>query len=135
MTIVTPTGSVVMATFRGDRLRERRKKMRLSQDALGELAGVDGSYISLLERGVKTNPSLAVVARLAEALETSPSYLSGETDDPSPAVYREVALHHTDRLLDPDTKLPQRLIDHIRRLQDELGRLADALAELEEQDK
>lgn len=135
MTTVTVSGSEVMNEIRGDRLRERRKEKRLSQEALAELAGVNASYISLMERGVKKNPSLAVTGRLAEALETSIAYLTGKTDDPSPAVLREVALHYTDRLYDPDVPISDRLARRIRELQEELGKLADELAARERREK
>lgn len=136
MTTVTVPGSEVMEhQIRGDRLRERRKVLRLSQEALGELAGVDASYISLLERGVKKNPSLSVVTRLAEALNTSIAYLTGKTDDPSPGALREVALHYSDRLYDADAPITERLARRIRELQEELGKLADELAELERREK
>jgi transcriptional regulator with XRE-family HTH domain len=48
-------------------LRKLRRQRRLSQDALGERAGVDRTYVSMMERGCRT-PSLTTLARLAEGL-------------------------------------------------------------------
>lgn len=52
------------------RLREARKEARLSQVRLSELAGLDRSYISDLERGT-ANPSLLKMAQLARILGKS----------------------------------------------------------------
>lgn len=52
------------------RLREVRKEAGLSQARLSELAGLDRSYISNLERGL-ANPSLLTMARLARIVGKS----------------------------------------------------------------
>jgi len=59
-------------------LRELRQQRGLTQETLAELADLDRTYPSLLERGLRT-PTLAVVLRLANALETEPSRLICET--------------------------------------------------------
>lgn len=51
----------------GQRLRSVRLDSGFSQERLAELACLDRTYISLLERG-KRNPSLLCVFSLAEAL-------------------------------------------------------------------
>jgi len=40
----------------------------MSQEALGGIAGLDRTYVSGLERGVR-NPTLTTMARLADSLE------------------------------------------------------------------
>ena len=40
----------------------------MSQRALAEPVGVTAAYITMLERGKKTNPSLLTLRRLAKAL-------------------------------------------------------------------
>ncbi len=52
----------------GARIANIRRAKGLSQDRLGELTGLDRSYISAIERGV-ANPSLSVLRSIAEALE------------------------------------------------------------------
>jgi len=45
----------------------RRKRIGLSQEELGEDAGVDRAFISSIERG-KRNPSFGAIARIANGL-------------------------------------------------------------------
>ena len=58
----------------GQAVRELRTRIRISQEALGPKCGLDRSYVSGIERGVR-NPTLLVILRLAEGLETTPSEL------------------------------------------------------------
>ncbi len=48
--------------------RALREKKGLTQDELARRVGVTKAYISLLESGARTNPSLDVLRRLAKAL-------------------------------------------------------------------
>ncbi len=62
-----------MATLRekfGKRIRELRKKQGLTQEKLAELAGIDYSYLNLIESG-KKNPSLKRITKLARVLKVS----------------------------------------------------------------
>lgn len=52
-------------------VREARTQADLSQERLGFLAGVHPTYVSQLERGLKS-PSLEVIASLAKALKRAP---------------------------------------------------------------
>ncbi|QZP09855.1 helix-turn-helix domain-containing protein [Caenibius sp. WL] len=52
------------------RLREARRETGLTQARLAELAGLDRTYISHLERGV-ANPSLAKMVQLARIVGKS----------------------------------------------------------------
>ena len=58
----------------GDNVRETRKRAGLSQEALAHEIGIDRTYISGIERGVR-NPSLDVIVKLAERLKVEPSIL------------------------------------------------------------
>ena len=58
----------------GERLRAIRVRSEISQEGLADLADLDRTYISLLERG-KRNPSLVCVAKLARALKVTVSEL------------------------------------------------------------
>ena len=51
----------------GRRLRELRLERGLSQEKLGELAGLDRTYVSSAEAG-RRNVSLKTIYKLAEAL-------------------------------------------------------------------
>ena len=50
-------------------LRQLREKKGLSQRALADEVDITGAYIAQLETGVRTNPSLVVLQRLAKALK------------------------------------------------------------------
>lgn len=54
----------------------------MNQGELAHQAGVKRGYISDLERGVATNPTINVVKALAEALGVRPEYLACWSDDP-----------------------------------------------------
>ena len=56
------------------RLREIRKQSNLSQEKLAAEAGLDRTYVSGCERGVR-NISLANIVKLAAALGVQPSEL------------------------------------------------------------
>lgn len=52
----------------GRRVRELRKQRGWTQEKLEELSGLDRTYISDIERGVR-NPSVKSLERLAKALK------------------------------------------------------------------
>lgn len=58
----------------GDRVKELRKKRRLTQEQLAEKIGVSLQYVSEIERGLSM-PSMQVFLRLLEVLDASADYL------------------------------------------------------------
>lgn len=74
------------------RLREMRRRRRLTQKQLAERVGLTAGAIGMYEVGQR-QPDLSTIQKLAHALETSISYLVGETDDPSPLPRSGVAAH------------------------------------------
>jgi len=62
----------VIAKAFGEELRNARTERGLSQEALGFESGYHRTYISLLERGLKT-PSLQTVFQLSYVLGIAPS--------------------------------------------------------------
>jgi transcriptional regulator with XRE-family HTH domain len=54
----------------GNVIRRQREAVQLSQEALADKAGLHRTYISLLERGLRT-PSILVVQQLATGLGTT----------------------------------------------------------------
>ncbi|NIF56813.1 helix-turn-helix transcriptional regulator [Enterobacter sp. Ap-916] len=54
----------------GQRVRKLRLEAGLSQEAFADKCGLDRTYISGIERGVR-NPTLEVIAVIAEGLDTS----------------------------------------------------------------
>jgi len=59
------------------KLREIRKRRRLTQMELARRAGLDQSQISKIERGL-INPSLRTVVHLARILDVTLDELAGE---------------------------------------------------------
>ena len=58
----------------GDRVRSIRAKRGISQEQLADLADLDRTYISGVERGIR-NISLLNIVKIADALEVNPSEL------------------------------------------------------------
>lgn len=58
----------------GRRVRELRLERGLSQEALGELAGLDRTYVSSAEAG-RRNVTIATIYKLAAALGVEPAAL------------------------------------------------------------
>jgi len=65
--------SLLLADF-GHALRSIRISRNLSQEELGEITGLDRTYISGLERG-KRNPTLKVIALIGLSLGITASQL------------------------------------------------------------
>ena len=60
----------------GEQVRRLRKQKGLSQERLALSAGIERSYMGLIERG-KGNPTLEKVGAIAKALQVSPQELLG----------------------------------------------------------
>ena len=58
-------------------IKKLREEKGLSQKALAERVGVTDAYITMLETGVRKNPSLVVLQRLAKALGVPVTELLG----------------------------------------------------------
>ncbi len=71
-------GTAMSINF-GEKLRQERSKLRLSQERLAELSRYDKAHISNLERSKKA-PSVDAVDRLAEALNIPPAELVAGTE-------------------------------------------------------
>jgi len=59
----------------GETIQRLREAKRLTQGELARKAKVTRPYITMLETGVKKNPSLAILQRLAKALGVPTSRL------------------------------------------------------------
>jgi len=66
--------SEVLRAF-GQLIRQRRQALGISQEELGYRAGLDRTYVSGLERGVR-NPSLTALVNLARGFGISVSDLT-----------------------------------------------------------
>ncbi|MBI3414097.1 MAG: helix-turn-helix transcriptional regulator [Verrucomicrobia bacterium] len=63
----------------GLNVRRARERKKLTQEKLAEKAGLDPTYISGIERGLR-NPGIKNVARLAKALDLSTAELCKGVD-------------------------------------------------------
>ncbi|MCD9530677.1 helix-turn-helix domain-containing protein [Photobacterium carnosum] len=64
----------------GKKIQEARRDKRLSQESLADLAGLDRTYISSMERG-KRNVSLLNIIKVANALSVPPeTFIKGLGD-------------------------------------------------------
>jgi transcriptional regulator with XRE-family HTH domain len=77
----------IVRTF-SERLRQVRLARNLTQAQLGEAAGVPASYISDLEQA-KASPGIDLVARLAEALDSTVTDLLAGAAGPASADPRD----------------------------------------------
>jgi len=76
-----------------NRLIETRKRLGLSQEDLAARIGTKGPAIGRYERG-KTQPTLEVATRLADALSVSLDYLTGRTNvEPDPTTRARIEAH------------------------------------------
>jgi transcriptional regulator with XRE-family HTH domain len=82
-----------------ENLRNIRKSMGLTQDQLGERAGISAKHLGEIERG-NASPSLEVVEKLAHGLRVDLLVLVGDDVSrlPRPQVRQEIvgALDHLD---------------------------------------
>jgi len=65
----------------GERIRQRREQLGLSQRQLAEMTKMRQNMISRLEHGDTPNPGADVLRRLARALTCSIDWLVGLYDD------------------------------------------------------
>lgn len=73
----------------GDRVRQARLSLNLTQDELAKMVGYKGrASINKIEKGL-ANPSQRYIVSLADALGVTPSWLLGTEDE-----RRENALEH-----------------------------------------
>lgn len=65
----------------GARIADRRKEFHLTQQQLGDLAGLSKQAINDIEHG-RRSTIVAKALAIADALDTSVEYLAGVTEDP-----------------------------------------------------
>ena len=85
----------------GEALAVQRAKARLTLDELSRRAGVSKSMLSQIERG-QSNPTVAVVWRLAQALGVELAELLEGAARSEPGGIAHVAAHATPQLTSPD---------------------------------
>lgn len=76
----------------GERLAFHRKRRGLSQVSLGRLIGRSESWVSQVERGVRTVDRMSVLAQVAEALDITVRELAPDLAQDEPAEYSPYVL-------------------------------------------
>lgn len=76
----------------GERIRNRRKELKLSVDQLAEMLGKNRATVYRYESDDIENMPLTVLEPLAKALKVKPSYLMGW--DESENEFESIASHH-----------------------------------------
>lgn len=78
----------------GKKIRDLRMKRGISLTELSKLSGVSKSYLSFIERGKQTNPSIEVIEKIAKALKIDLQSLittqTKNTKNTGPEIDREV---------------------------------------------
>lgn len=62
----------------GEKIKSLRLEKKYSISELSAKANVSKSYLSYIERGIQRNPSLQVLSRLADKLDTTVEYLMSQ---------------------------------------------------------
>lgn len=71
--VMAQIDSILVVLFAAN-LRRLREDLKLSQEEVAHRSGLDRTYISGCERGVR-NPTLATVEKISSALGVQPEYL------------------------------------------------------------
>src|SRR6266508_3736199 len=74
----------------GDRIRELRDELRLTQGQLASGSSVSQGYLSQLENGAVKNPSAAVLLRVAQAMGIDPDELFEAAGYPTVRMLRQI---------------------------------------------
>ncbi|MBQ9120501.1 MAG: helix-turn-helix transcriptional regulator [Lachnospiraceae bacterium] len=97
----------------GERIRKRRKELKLSQEKLAERIDVSSPHMCNIENG-KTKFSLQVLVDLANALETTPNALLADHIDNKDGV-QELVLEEIGQVLKSCTPLQMTTLENALR--------------------
>ena len=95
----------------GQRIKQRRKELRISADELGEALGKDRSTVYRYEKGDIEKLPLDILEPIAKALHTTPQYLMGwEEEQNKKPVHKDELSENVKKLVDfaksvPDDKV------------------------------
>ncbi|WP_027399175.1 helix-turn-helix domain-containing protein [Anaerovorax odorimutans] len=95
----------------GERLRSYRRKAKMSQEILAELAGVHPTYIGQLERGEK-NPTIESIEKISRALELPLEELFANIIQ-SDKSKNEIALKCYDLIIEQDVEKQKDILEII----------------------
>lgn len=87
----------------GERIRQKREVLNLTQEELGKILGVTPQHISVIEKD-KRVPSLTFLAKLAEKLGVSIDYLVSGKATQGEIVLDPIVAIKADKRLTPKAK-------------------------------
>lgn len=90
----------------GERIKQRRKELRLSADDLAERLGKDRSTIYRYEKGDIEKFPLDILEPIAEALHTTPAFLMGWGEE-KPAAQKDELSDNLKKLVDFAKSVPE----------------------------
>lgn len=117
-------------------IREARAEKGLTVSQLAEAIGVTPTYLRELERGVKKNPSMQVVAKMAEVLGKPVGYFFGKEEEANRLIRRlppDVKGYVRETILEPygaereaveswsDAQVMEALVHYLRSLKKRTG--------------
>lgn len=65
----------------GERIRDRRRELKITQDALAKAIGSNKQLIHKYERGLVADIPISKIEKIAVALGVSPAYLVGWVEE------------------------------------------------------
>jgi len=98
----------------GDRIRQKRNQLDISQERLSEMCELSPSYIGLIERGVK-RLSVATLIKIANALKVNADYLLGDSINYDNSEIIEKATRMLNDMDDNEMKYTYELISNTRK--------------------
>lgn len=93
----------------GERIRSRRIKLCLSQEALAEKAGISANTVSRIEGG-QMSMGIGTFLKLAQAMGTDANSLLGIVPEADGKIYRDM-LSHISRLSEPEQEIVLRTVE------------------------
>jgi transcriptional regulator with XRE-family HTH domain len=100
----------------GQRIKNRRKELKLSVDKLAELIGKNRATIYRYENNEIENMPYDVIEPLADVLQVSPAYLMGwEEKEEREEKEQTIAAHLDGELSKDDLEQVVNLIEHLKK--------------------
>ena len=100
----------------GQRIKTRRKEMKISVDELSALLGKNRATIYRYEKGEIENLPLDILEPMARALDTTPAYLMGWDEDEKKPVGHDGLSEKRKAIIDFAKSVPEDQIDYILRV-------------------
>lgn len=96
----------------GDKIKKRRKEMKLSLDKLANISDISKSYLWELENRTTRKPSAEKLTKIAEALEVTINYLLNDSSSsPSEIILKDAFFKKFKKLSKKDRRKIEQLID------------------------